>query len=78
MARRINFVIKFKNINSVNEANNIIGKFIYADKSVLDNLVSTNSFYIEDRDNPYVGRLRLVTNDPIKPLHTVRVSALPN
>ena len=63
--------IKFKNINSVNEANNIIGKFIYADKSVLDNLVSTNSFYIEDlkgsnvyldTDKDFIGVLDEIDN----------------
>ena len=40
--------------------------------------VELNPSYIEDRDNPFVARLRFVTNDPIKPLHTLRVSALPN
>ena len=46
--------------------------------ATLSVVVELNPSCIEDRDNPFVARLRFVTNDPIKPLHTVRVSALPN
>ena len=70
-------------IRSIEPSDSVISCGIKAGRVVapgatLSIVVELNPSYIEDRDNPYVGRLRLVTNDPIKPLHTVRVSALPN
>ena len=32
---------------------------------------------IEDWDNPFTARVRIVTNDPIRPLRTIKVNALP-
>lgn len=32
---------------------------------------------IEDVDNPLVARIRLITNDPVRPMQTLRVNAIP-
>lgn len=40
--------VKFKDINSVDVAKGLVGKFVYAEKSVLESLVESNSFFIED------------------------------
>jgi len=40
--------VKFKDINSVDEANKIVGEFVLADKNVLENLVENDSFFIEE------------------------------
>jgi hypothetical protein len=32
---------------------------------------------IEDWDNPFVARLMLITNDPMRPMLSLRVNALP-
>ena len=32
---------------------------------------------IEDWDNPLVVRLSVITNDPIRPMQSVRVNAIP-
>lgn len=39
--------------------------------------VELHSTYIDDRDNPFVTRVTIVTNDPVRPMQTIRVSALP-
>ena len=40
--------LKLVNVDTVEDANKFVGKFLYVDKSVLDSLVDSNSFYIED------------------------------
>lgn len=32
---------------------------------------------IEDVDNPLVARLYVITNDPVRPMQTIRVNAIP-
>lgn len=40
--------VKFKDCNSVDDASKLVGKFLFADKSYLESLVSEESFFIED------------------------------
>lgn len=64
--------IKLKDFNSVEEANKIVGKFLYADRNLLESLVESNSFFIEDlkgskiylesKNGEYVGILDEIDN----------------
>jgi hypothetical protein len=40
-------------------------------------IIRLNTSLIEDCDNPYVSRVRVICNDPIVPMHTIRVTAIP-
>lgn len=40
--------VKFKDVNSVDEAKQMVGKFVFAERDVLEKLVETNSFFIEE------------------------------
>lgn len=40
--------------------------------------VKLNTAAISDYDNPLVARVYLITNDPMRPMQSVRVNALPN
>ena len=40
--------IKFEGVDSVDLANKLVGKFVFADKAVIESLVAENSFFIEE------------------------------
>ena len=40
--------IKFEDVNSVEEAKSLVGKFVLVDKSVLESMIDDNSFFIEE------------------------------
>ena len=40
--------VKFEDVNSVDEAKSLVGKFVLVDKSVLESMIDDNSFFIEE------------------------------
>ena len=40
--------VKFKDVSTVDEAKMLVGKFVFAERDVLEKLVETNSFFIEE------------------------------
>lgn len=39
--------------------------------------IRLNTALIEDRDNPFVTRIRIITNDPMMPMQVIKVNAIP-
>ena len=40
--------VKFKNVNTVEDAQKLVGKFVYVEKDAIEDLVDNNSFFIEE------------------------------
>lgn len=40
--------VKFEGVDHVEDVNKFVGKFVFADKSVIESLVAENSFFIEE------------------------------
>jgi hypothetical protein len=40
-------------------------------------VVRLNAADIEDVDNPLVARISIITNDPMRPMQTIKANAIP-
>jgi hypothetical protein len=52
------------------------GMTIKAGESI-EVVVRLRAAYIEDVDNPLVARIGIITNDPIRPMQTIKATAIP-
>jgi len=61
--------LKLKDVNTIDDANKFVGKFLYVKKEVMDKLIDNNSFYIEELKgskvylgNEFIGLLDEIDN----------------
>lgn len=55
----------------------VIGNKSIAKGATTTLLIRLNTALIEDRDNPFTSRIRVICNDPIVPMQVIKVTALP-
>lgn len=64
--------VSFKDVSTIDEASKLVGKFLYADRNVVESLINENSFFIEDlkgskvylndKNGEYIGVLTEIDN----------------
>ena len=69
-------------VRAIDSSSPAVGGYIVGDMTIAPGcdrevVVVLTPSLIEDVDNPLVARLSIITNDPVRPMQTVKVSALP-